>query len=433
MTIIKNNIIEIMVAAGVLLILLYSSDAVIYPDSQRFSGENLHDPPLYPAMIYVMQLIFGSLNSVIILQTLFVGSGIIYFTRTVAIHFNLDTIIKSFVALFLFLPILQFYNILISEPTGYAFSLLFVSFVIKSIYSLSIQNIVWSTIFVIALLLTRNQFLFLYPVILLLYLGILILYSSKKTFTWLLVSFLSIFIIHIASINLNKYIKKNNYSKDKSIAYSFTTVAGADDIEVADRFKNLSNDGGVFFFTFIDAMYISTDKDIELFENENFQNTFTSILNKLDNKKALVKYYDNRGHYSLSLKKIRNHSDIFLKDLALKENTTVINIKKKISIKIISANFGKYTKHIFKKFYDSTWLFVFVPFFMMMASLIRFIEYKSKYSLLLIFLSVFALANHTVIYLFGRVQPRYFIYTDFIILVFIFITFSIFLKREKKY
>ena len=408
MTRIKNNIIEILVTIAALLILLYSSIPNIYPDSQRFLNGSLIDPPLYSTIIYVMQLIFGSLNSVIILQTLLVGFAIIYFSRTVAIHFNLDVIIKSLVALFLFLPILKFYNGLITEPISYAFSLLFVSFVIKLIYSLCIQNIVWSTIFVIALLLTRNQFLFLYPIVLLLYLGILILYSSKKTFAWLLISFLSIFIIHNASINLNKYIKKDYFEN-----------------------KSLSNNKGIFFFTYIDAIYIATYKDIELFENKNLQNTLTSILNKLDNKKALIKYYNNRGHYSLSLKEIRNYSDILLKDLALKENTTVINLKKKISIKIIMANFGKYTKHIFKKFYDSTWLFVFVPFFMMLGSLISFIKYKSKYSLVVIFLSLFTLTNHTVIYLFGRIQPRYFIYTDFILLIFIFITFTIFLKEKK--
>ena len=408
MTRIKNNIIEILVTIAALLILLYSSIPNIYPDSQRFLNGSLIDPPLYSTIIYVMQLIFGSLNSVIILQTLLVGFAIIYFSRTVAIHFNLDVIIKSLVALFLFLPILKFYNGLITEPISYAFSLLFVSFVIKLIYSLCIQNIVWSTIFVIALLLTRNQFLFLYPVVLLLYLGILILCTSKKTFSWLLISFLSIFIIHNASINLNKYIKKDYFEN-----------------------KSLSNNKGIFFFTYIDAIYIATYKDIELFENKNLQNTLTSILNKLDNKKALIKYYNNRGHYSLSLKEIRNYSDILLKDLALKENTTVINLKKKISIKIIMANFGKYTKHIFKKFYDSTWLFVFVPFFMMLGSLISFIKYKSKYSLVVIFLSLFTLTNHTVIYLFGRIQPRYFIYTDFILLIFIFITFTIFLKEKK--
>ena len=181
---IKKNIVEILITAGVLLMLLYSSDPGIYPDTQRFLNGNLHDPPLYSALIYVMQLIFGSLNSVIIFQTFFVGFGIIYFSRTVEIHFNLNVMIKSIVALFLFLPVLKFYNSLITEPISYAFSLLFVSFAIKLIYNLNIKNIVWISIFVILLLLSRNQFIFLYPVILLLYFGILILDGSKKTFTW---------------------------------------------------------------------------------------------------------------------------------------------------------------------------------------------------------------------------------------------------------
>ena len=406
MLITKKYIIEILVSVGVLLILLYSSDPGIYPDTQRFLSGSLHDPPLYSTLIYVMQLMFGSLKSVIILQTFFVGFGIIYFSRIIAIHFNLNVIIKSIVALFLFLPVLKFYNSLITEPISYAFSLLFVSFAIKLIYNLNIKNIVWISIFVILLLLSRNQFIFLYPVILLFYLGILIINSSKKTFVWLLISFLSIFIIHNATINLQKYNSDN---------------------------KRLPSNKGIFFFTYNDAIYISNVEDIELFENQNIKNTLVIIFNKLNDEKALMKYYDNRGHFSLSLKTIRDQSDIILEDLAEKENTTIINLKKQISIKLIAINFEKYIEHTFKKFYDSTWLFIFIPFFMMLASLISFIKYKSKDSLLILFLSTFALANHSVVYLFGRVQPRYLIYTDFIILVFIFITFVICLKKEKTF
>jgi hypothetical protein len=341
------------------------------------------------------------------LQTFFVGFGIIYFSRTVEIHFNLNVMIKSIVALFLFLPVLKFYNSLITEPISYAFSLLFVSFAIKLIYNLNIKNIVWISIFVILLLLSRNQFIFLYPVILLLYLGILIIGSSKKTFVWLLISLLSIFIIHNVTVSSNKHIKKNYFEN-----------------------KSFSSNKGIFFFTYNDAIYVSDYEDIELFEDQKLKNTLAVIFNELNDKKALIKYYDNRGHFGLSLKTIRDHSDIILEDLAQKENTTIINLKKQISIKLIAANFEKYIEHTFKKFYDSTWLFIFIPFFMMLASLISFIKYKSKDSLLILFLSTFALANHSVVYLFGRVQPRYLIYTDFIILVFIFITFVICLKKQ---
>jgi hypothetical protein len=69
---------------------------------------------------------------------------------------------------------------------------------------------------------------------------------------------------------------------------------------------------------------------------------------------------------------------------------------------------------------------------MFLAGLIGILRYKSSFSLLVIFLSTFALANHSTVYLFGRVQPRYFIYTDFILLIFIFITFAVLIDYKKK-
>ena len=145
-------------------------------------------------------------------------------------------------------------------------------------------------------------------------------------------------------------------------------------------------------------------------------------------RKSLSEYYNGRGHFSKSLTDIRDISNPLLLELAAKK-TGLSKLKREISITLISANFVKYLKLIFKKFYDSTWLFVFIPFFMLLAGFISFLNNKSKFSLV-IFLSIFTLSNHSVVYLFGRVQPRYLIYTDFILLVFILILFSVFLKEE---
>jgi len=150
----------------------------------------------------------------------------------------------------------------------------------------------------------------------------------------------------------------------------------------------------------------------------------------MNNREALEKYYDGRGHFGLSMGHIKLYSIYLLNNLADQENTDVISLKKEISIKLIKANFGKYVKHIFKKFYDSTWLFVFVPFFILLAGLTSFFKYKSHFSLLIFFVSSFSLANHSVVYLFGRVQPRYFIYTDFVLLIFIYIIFTVLLKKK---
>ena len=412
--IIKKYITEILITTGVVLLLLRSSDPVMYTDSLRYIFESLLDPPLYSTIIEIMISTFGSfkfaMKAVIIFQTLLIGFGIFYFTRTLAIHFNFDTLTKTLVSIFLFLPIIKFYNNLLTEPISYAFSLLFVSFVVKLIYNFNNQNLVWTTFFVIALLLTRNQFIFLYPIILLLYIGIFIQSKKKITLTWLITSFLSIFLFHNSLIFLNTYAKQDSL-KTESLTYV---------------------NSGPFNFTYIDAIYVSTTEDVQLFENENLKKILTLIFKEMDDRKALVKYYNGRGHFGLSLREIKDYSETVLNDLAVQENTNVISLKREISIKLIKSNFGKYIKHIFKKFYDSTWLFVFVPFFMLLAGIISFLKYKSRLSLLILFISIFSLANHSVVYLFGRVQPRYLIYTDFILLIFIFIILNIFLQKNEK-
>ena len=66
---------------------------------------------------------------------------------------------------------------------------------------------------------------------------------------------------------------------------------------------------------------------------------------------------------------------------------------------------------------------------MLLASTVNFIKYKSHFSLMVLFLSIFVLANHSIVYLFGRVQPRYLIYR-LILLVFIFIIFNILIEKK---
>ena len=408
MTKIKENIIAILVLSGTLLLLLYSSEPNVHPDSNRYLSGSLHDPPLYSTLIKIITILFGSLQFVIIFQTLLISLGIIFFIKSFESTVDLEIGIKIIISIFLFLPIIQFYNNLLTEPISYALSLFFVSFVIKLIYNFNYKNLIWTSILIVALLVTRNQFMFLYPVILIVYIGILIIDNSKKK-SWLIISFISIFLIHNTIINLNKTINEEDF-KNNYLEKNYT---------------------GVYFFTYIDSIYISSVEDIKLFENQKLRITLKEIFKEMDKSKSLAKYYNGRGHFGLSLKNIRNYSKPLLEDLSNKENS-LISIKKNISTKLIKANFGKYIKHIFKKFYDSTWLFIFVPLFLLMAAAISFNKYKSHFSLLTIFLSLFALGNHSVIYLFGRVQPRYFIYSDFILLIFIFIIFFSLLTNKKE-
>ena len=407
---IKNNLIEIMTIVGVLILLFYSSDPIMQGDSMRYLHKSLIDPPMYSSIIFMIQWLFGSLNAVVILQSILIAVGIIYLTRTISNIFYLSEMMKIFISFFLFLPIIKFYNYLLTEPISYAFSLLLVSSVIKLIYKFNRVNLIWSAVFIISLLLLRKQFIILYPIILLLYIGIFFINKSKKTLVLLVISFVSILVTHISLVSIDKHLNQNSLDNQSSLIGKY----------------------GPFYFIYIDAIYISSAKDTKLFDDQNEREMLLNIFKEMKSQKSLIEHYNGRGHYGLSFNNIRIYSDNLIENLAKQENTNITNIQKKISFKLLKANFGKYIKHIFKKFYDSTWLFIFLPFAMLIAALTNFLKHKSQLTLVIIFLSSFALANHSIVYIFGRVQPRYFIYTDFILLVFIFILFSIFLQKKNK-
>ena len=328
---IKNYFSEVIILTGLLILLIYSIEPIIHTDSNRYIDGSLIDPPIFHFLITIMLSLFGSLKSIVVLQTLLVGFAIVYFTRTFSDIFNLNILNKTIISLFLFLPIIKFYNNILTEATGYALSLFFVSFISKLIFNFSIKNLCWSTFFVIMLLLLRKQFVFLYPLVLLLYSGIFILNKSKKKFLWISICILSIFLVPIFFTSLNKHIIES--SNGKKI------------------YQDL--DGyGLYYFTYIDSIYISNINDVDLFENQNVKKTLYKTFEEMDKQKMLIKYYDGRGHFGKSFASIRDNSTNLLLDLAAKENTTINDLKKKISIKLISTNFDKYILLLFKKFYD---------------------------------------------------------------------------------
>ena len=406
---IKKYNIEICVLISFISLLLYSSDPVIYSDSIRYLNASLKDPPLYSSIIILMKIIFRSIESVIVIQTLLIALGIIHLLKTFTLYLSIDFITRVITSTFLLLPTITFYNHLLTEPFGYAFSLFFVSYVIRLIHNFNSQNLIWTTIFVILLLLLRNQFIFLYLVILIIYTGVYILYNSKKVNISLIISFISILLIHNSTITINKYIKKIN-QKNSSL--------------------NLLNEyHGPFRMASNDVIYVSTIKNVELFKDHNLQETLKKIYKKMNNQKLLLKYNDSRGHFSTSYPKIDDYTETVLKDLAIRKNTTTTKFRKEIFYTLVKENYYEYALLLFKKFYDSTWLFIIVPIIVFTSSLVNFLKYKSRFSLVAIFISTFALGNHSIVYLFGRVQPRYFIYTDFIFLIFIFIIFTIFYQK----
>jgi hypothetical protein len=399
---IKRHSIDFILLLITVLLLINSTDPVIQGDSRRYLGYNLSDPPIVPWFVKITLYLFGSLKAVVILQTLAIYFGVVKFTKTISKYFDIKILTKLFIALFLFIPIINFYRHILSESLSYAFYLFFASYIIKLIFNFKIKNVVCITLFAVALLNLRSQFIFIYVIIFIIYLSIFII-NKKNTFSFLLISFISIFLIHNTLTKVNDYILQN-FFKEKVM-------------------NKTQEKNGPFNYIFIDAIYISSIEDAELLEDDKIKNTTIQIFKKMHNENSLQEYYNGRGHFGLSFAIIRDYSNLTLNELALNKNVSIYDLKKKISLTLLSKNFFKYLKFIFKKFYDSTWLFVIVPAILLIPALINFIKYRNQFSLVVVFFSSFALANHSIVYLFGRVQPRYLIYSDFALLVIIFLVF----------
>jgi len=427
--ILKKNISEFSIFFVTIILILNSADPVLETDSVRYLNQSLLDPPLYSSFIFISQLIFGSLKYVVILQTIFVAFAIIFFTKTLTQIFDLGSFDKTLISLFLFLPVISIYKNILTETISYTFSLLFISFMAKLIYNFNNKNLAWLSITAIALLITRNQFLFLYPIIFLLFLGLFFSNPDKQKIKLLTLSLILIFLTHNFLIILNTHLKKDIIHINKEYGVP-------EDIDIIQNTKWTEKITyvtlGPSYFLFIDALYVSNIEDVELFKNQNTKKLLVNIFNEMNEKKSLIKNYNGRGHFASSFSNIRDYSYPLLSRLAHQQNLSVSKLRNEISIKLIKKNYKIYIKFLIKKAYDTTWLFIVVPLLISLSGLIFFIKNKSNISLLLSSVSLFAISNHMVIYLFGRIQPRYFLYSDLILLVLLFMIVSTFLKIINK-
>jgi len=293
--ILKKNISEFSIFFVTIILILNSADPVLETDSVRYLNQSLLDPPLYSSFIFISQLIFGSLKYVVILQTIFVAFAIIFFTKTLTQIFDLGSFDKTLISLFLFLPVISIYKNILTETISYTFSLLFISFMAKLIYNFNNKNLAWLSITAIALLITRNQFLFLYPIIFLLFLGLFFSNPDKQKIKLLTLSLILIFLTHNFLIILNTHLKKDIIHINKEYGVP-------EDIDIIQNTKWTEKITyvtlGPSYFLFIDALYVSNIEDVELFKNQNTKKLLVNIFNEMNEKKSLIKNYNGRGHFA---------------------------------------------------------------------------------------------------------------------------------------
>ena len=158
-------------------------------------------------------------------------------------------------------------------------------------------------LFIILLVLLRNQLVILYPIrckVFIFHFGIFVIQKSRKIYIFKLIfSFICIFLFQQSATKIDNYIKIKTLKNDQYI--------------------KLLNKKSPIRFISNDAIYISDIKDIELFKNKTLRKALFNLFTALEKEKALSKYYDSRGHFALSFKIIDDFSELILIDVAKKK------------------------------------------------------------------------------------------------------------------
>jgi hypothetical protein len=156
---------------GILAVLLWFGP-LIAPDTGGYVVPSQARPPLYPYFLHVFRLVFGAENYwPVFVGQLFIGLyACQHLTQTLEKVFSLNNLSKGVVFFCLFSPYFlpcRFGNYILSEALAYPLFLWSFSYFCESLRSSALKPFLYFLGGVVLLVLTRRQFIFLYPFVIL--------------------------------------------------------------------------------------------------------------------------------------------------------------------------------------------------------------------------------------------------------------------------
>lgn len=176
------------------LSVFFYGNPIHFPDSDTYIADSIIRSPLYTWFLKAWQLVDAPLGFVHVPQLFFGGLGICYLLHTLRHFFGLHPIRDLLTAALLLIPYVvmnHFGNAVLSEALAYPIFLLCVSFFIRTVKTCTFRNALILGIFTSLLILTRKQFVFMWP-FLGINLGILIYavgFKRAKPYVFLLAGF----------------------------------------------------------------------------------------------------------------------------------------------------------------------------------------------------------------------------------------------------
>jgi len=413
---------------------LFNHGLIFRADTVGYLNYYSSQPPIYPLLIKICKLIGGSNFEFVLLsiQIIFGFIGITTFSVFLYKHFSLNKWIVLLLSFILFEPyiILRVGNNWTTESLAYPLFLITVKYLLEGLKQQSLRKFVLSFLFASLLILTRAQFLFLYPLIAIILFYLLLFTTMGKH------QILKLGMIFIAFI-IGNFLLEKTYHFIRGGSFSKATSG----INLAAN-----------------VMYVSTLQDSTLFSDNTEKSIFIEVMTVAE-KNHLTKSSStsgSNGHYQISyvglvhlLKETfqeRYHPETVEDSIAsIKEytyyylkNNHLITIEgkmtKSITKKLLIHNWTKYMRLVYKTVsYELGYPTGFIWKVMIGAGLIiLLIIGKRSYELTVLFIAVLChLLNLGLIATVGHMLTRFTFYTDVLLFVlFMSVLFSLLDKKS---
>ena len=326
-----------------------------------------------------------------------------------------DTIIFIFSVILLtpyFFGDYKFANRILTEGLCYPLYIIGISFFLKYLFQKDYKSFFCFLFCLFFLVLTRRQFLFLYPVIIFMIFYLFFVFKDKKK---LLVSFFTFILIALSAEIFERYyryVKYENFSAPPFFGIQFLVA----------------------------PLYLSEKKDENVFENIEERKTFNEFFSLMELKMANIKDFKNSRNSNFYHHYMANYNIIAWNIIHKNLNERNFNwfeideITSSMGFKLIINDPIKHLKLYFfglKQMFGGYYLMVFYMMTFLFAIIFSILK-KDRLAFLLLFSYLCSFSNFILVSIVEVPIMRYSIYTEVIqIIVFQIIFYGFFVRIRK--
>jgi len=385
---------------GVVLYALFCG-VVLDVDSESYISNGIFRSPIYPLLISASTKLFGSAvyKPVIVCQIFLVMLGAIYLSNVLRKAYTLSERTQTVIVAILVLPyLMKWGNFLLTQGVAYGLLLLVVAHFLQWGFRQSWMNWLWGLFFLAICVLTRRQFVFMYPVGV--FLVLLIAYVKKQALS----KSIACLLVLVGSFFMTDALEKTYHYV---VHGKYTTVPFLG-IQLA-----------------VAPMYLATEVDANLFQDPLEKDVFIKAYQKMKQDCSNAECEFGRSlppyaHYYLNYNRIcweaiwpaaryRPHQDAYTVDkmlIGMSKTLIMAHWDKWGSLFLLNVinNMGGY-------YYTALLLFAFFGF------LVRYQKKQDAFSLGVVLVLLVNAGNYALIALVELAFAPYQFYTNTLVLV----------------